>query len=193
MRKMYLYLGAIVIFTPILLGLLLNIPTGFLTIGDESAWVGFFGNYSGGIIGGIVALLVASFQVKKESQYRNREEAKKHEYTIKIIERFIFQEMRDNLSMINEHTYLALENRAEGKQTSHGTNYGFIFTTYYELRYELAKNLKVENQKLFEDIIEFYEQLRLIKNKPQIDDLSRGEAKTIVESLNNWIITLDSI
>ncbi|KMY49587.1 hypothetical protein [Peribacillus loiseleuriae] len=52
----FIYLiPVIIIVTPILLGLLLNIPGGKLTIGDEGSWVGFFCNYSSGIIGGIVA------------------------------------------------------------------------------------------------------------------------------------------
>ncbi|WP_306008314.1 hypothetical protein [Bacillus sp. MMSF_3353] len=65
---------AVAVFTPIILGLVLNIPTGHLTIGDENSWVGFFGSYTGGIIGGIVALIIASSQVindrkkNKESQ-----------------------------------------------------------------------------------------------------------------------------
>lgn len=59
----FIYLiPVIIIVTPILLGLLLNIPGGKLTIGDEGSWVGFFGNYSGGIIGGLVAYVVAKQQ-----------------------------------------------------------------------------------------------------------------------------------
>ena len=68
MNKIYVLLIITVISTPIILGLLLNIPTGFLTIGDESSWVGFFGNYSGGIIGGIVAFVVANHQVKRQME-----------------------------------------------------------------------------------------------------------------------------
>ncbi|MED1666084.1 hypothetical protein [Brevibacillus laterosporus] len=78
MRKTTLLIVLVIIFTPILLGLLLNIPTGWMTIGDESSWVGFFGNYSGGIIGGIVAFLVAKSQVNDqiEKQIKNEEENK---------------------------------------------------------------------------------------------------------------------
>ncbi|MED4455919.1 hypothetical protein [Metabacillus fastidiosus] len=67
---------AIIFITPIALGLLLNIPTGWLTIGDEASWVGFFGNYSGGIIGGLVALYIAKTQIYEQSQkqIKNEEE-----------------------------------------------------------------------------------------------------------------------
>lgn len=61
--KKILIIVVIAVLTPIILGLVLNIPTGHLTIGDENSWVGFFGSYTGGIIGGVVALIIASSQV----------------------------------------------------------------------------------------------------------------------------------
>lgn len=66
----------VVILIPIALGLLLNIPTGRFTIGDESSWVGFFGNYSGGIIGGLVAWYIAKTQINEQNtkQIKNEEE-----------------------------------------------------------------------------------------------------------------------
>ncbi|WP_144641187.1 hypothetical protein [Bacillus cereus] len=57
---------AIIVCTPIILGIVLNIPTGYLTIGDENSWVSFFGSYTGGIIGGIVALIIARSQFINE-------------------------------------------------------------------------------------------------------------------------------
>ncbi|HGH1669877.1 TPA: hypothetical protein ACJHMI_001342 [Bacillus cereus] len=58
----------IAVITPIIIGLVLNIPTGYLTIGDENSWVSFYGSYTGGIIGGIVALIIASSQLINERQ-----------------------------------------------------------------------------------------------------------------------------
>lgn len=55
--------------TPIILGQLLRFPLGHWTIGNEESWVGFFGNYSGGIIGGIVAFIVARFQIKQQNKH----------------------------------------------------------------------------------------------------------------------------
>lgn len=62
----------IAIATPNILGGLLNIPGGHLTIGDENAWVSFYGSYTGGIIGGIVALIIASTQLINERK-KNKE------------------------------------------------------------------------------------------------------------------------
>lgn len=56
----------IAVATPNIIGGLLNIPGGNLTIGDENAWVSFYGSYTGGIIGGIVALIIASTQLINE-------------------------------------------------------------------------------------------------------------------------------
>src|SRR5690625_297551 len=58
-------LGTLLI--PIILGQVLRVPLGYLTIGEEGDWVSFFGNYSGGIIGGIVAFLVARNQIEKQN------------------------------------------------------------------------------------------------------------------------------
>lgn len=43
---------------PILISQFIRIPTGSWTIGNEEAWVSFFGSYLGGIIGGIITLYV---------------------------------------------------------------------------------------------------------------------------------------
>ncbi|MEG7924871.1 hypothetical protein J0801_12600 [Bacillus cereus] len=67
-RKKFIIGFVVVVFTPIILGVILNIPTGHLTIGDENSWVGFFGSYTGGIIGGIVAFIIASSQLINERQ-----------------------------------------------------------------------------------------------------------------------------
>lgn len=62
----------IAVATPNIIGGLLNIPGGNLTIGDENAWVSFYGSYTGGIIGGIVALIIASTQLINERK-KNKE------------------------------------------------------------------------------------------------------------------------
>ena len=61
----------VTVITPIIIGFVLNIPAGHLTIGDENSWVGFFGGYIGGIIGGIVALIISSSQLINERKRFN--------------------------------------------------------------------------------------------------------------------------
>lgn len=57
-NKVLIILGLIVITSPIIISQLLRVPTGKWTIGDENAWIGFFGGYIGVIIGGLVTYLV---------------------------------------------------------------------------------------------------------------------------------------
>ncbi|RIX60031.1 hypothetical protein D3P08_00090 [Paenibacillus nanensis] len=64
--KKYYKIALLTVLSPIGIGLILNIPTGNLTIGDEASWVGFFGNYAGGVIGGIVAYIVVNQQFKND-------------------------------------------------------------------------------------------------------------------------------
>ncbi len=119
MNKIYVLLIITVIFTPITLGLLLNIPTGFLTIGDESSWVGFFGNYSGGIIGGIVAFVVANHQVKKqiEEQIKNEEEVKYINQLPSIINLiFELEEMKTSIINVHKMRSALVENGATQSQ-----------------------------------------------------------------------------
>ncbi|MFH0070531.1 hypothetical protein [Peribacillus sp. NPDC056705] len=69
--KIILIALVVAVITPIIIGFVLNIPTGYLTIGDENSWVGFFGSYTGGIIGGIVALIISSSQLINERKKFN--------------------------------------------------------------------------------------------------------------------------
>lgn len=52
--------------SPVIISQVIRIPLGHWTIGDEGTWIGFLGNYSGGILGGIIAFLVARDQVNKQ-------------------------------------------------------------------------------------------------------------------------------
>jgi hypothetical protein len=53
---------------PIGVNILLFIPSFGTSYGEALDWLGFFGNYSGGIIGGIVAFLIASSQIKTQNE-----------------------------------------------------------------------------------------------------------------------------
>lgn len=64
-----------IILAPVIIGQLTRLPYGHLTIGDENSWVSFFGSYTGGILGGLVAFGVAWLQInnlRKETLENNR-------------------------------------------------------------------------------------------------------------------------
>lgn len=55
------------LFAPIGVNILMFIPSFGFSFGNALDWLGFFGNYSGGIIGGIVAYIIASSQIKAQN------------------------------------------------------------------------------------------------------------------------------
>ncbi|PAE35433.1 hypothetical protein [Bacillus sp. 7884-1] len=66
--KRYLYYGLIVLLFPVALNFILFQFNSSYAYGDGDVWLGFWGNYSGGVISAIVAYLVANFQIKKQLQ-----------------------------------------------------------------------------------------------------------------------------
>lgn len=53
---------------PIVVNILMFIPSFGISYGQPLDWLVFFGNYSGGIIGGIVAYIIASSQIKAQNK-----------------------------------------------------------------------------------------------------------------------------
>lgn len=72
-KRFWTYLICAVIFGPIFTNILVSFNTPW-TKGDIEGWISFFGNYSGGIIGGIVAYLIARYhfmEYKKNDDVKN--------------------------------------------------------------------------------------------------------------------------
>jgi len=68
--KMYLVIGGLIILI-IIIPIIMNFsifkyPTE-RTNGTREDWMGFFSNYSGGIIGGVVAYIIAKFQIQNNN------------------------------------------------------------------------------------------------------------------------------
>lgn len=96
----------IVVVSPMILSAILNIPTGKYAIGDESSWVGFFGNYSGGIIGGIIAFIIARGQIKENRDEIELSEREKSRSYI-ILEEFIAPVKLENVITHNNSKILS--------------------------------------------------------------------------------------
>lgn len=73
---------------PILVNILMFIPSFGLAATTTDNWLGFFGNFSGGIIGGIVAFIIASNQIKSQNELMNQSEIENSRSYI-ILEEFI--------------------------------------------------------------------------------------------------------
>lgn len=195
-RKQLTVIISIIILTPIILGLILNIPGGSLTIGDENSWVGFFGNYSGGIIGGIVAYLIANSQMKHEKNQRIQEQGKKDElnqkkilekenYIKNIITLYLMDEIKFNLNTIlKEVSFIEdVKLRAEKKTTlKRAWSPSLKFNEFEGVKFELIKynNLEVR------EVIEFYKTCKLLSYKPKSDDLTIEDANSLLHLINKW-------
>ncbi|KQY90926.1 hypothetical protein ASD24_24315 [Paenibacillus sp. Root52] len=80
-HKLLLILLGLATGIPILISQFIRIPTGSWTIGNEEAWVSFFGSYLGGIIGGIITLYV--FKKTIENQAQTQSDLLKHQEEIR--------------------------------------------------------------------------------------------------------------
>ncbi|WP_431810616.1 hypothetical protein [Lysinibacillus capsici] len=195
-RKQLTVIISIIILTPIILGLILNIPGGSLTIGDENSWVGFFGNYSGGIIGGIVAYLIANSQMKHEKNQRIQEQGKQDElnqkkilekenYIKNIITLYLMDEIKFNLNTIlKEVSFIEdVKLRSEKKTTlKRAWSPSLKFSEFEGVKFELIKynNLEVR------EVIEFYKTCKLLSYKPKSDDLTIEDANSLLHLINKW-------
>jgi hypothetical protein len=163
---------------------------------NTDAWLGFLANYSGGIMGGLVALLIARYQFSKDKEDKVEQENEQREYALALIENFIFQEMRNNLKEISKESWEALKTRANSGSSSYYINISFKYKTYEDLKYELVRNLKVkkgESNTLITDLTEFYEYLMILEKTKNIDSLKPYVAFSMYESFYAWSVTLDSV
>lgn len=186
-KKGLLKIIPIVLLTPIILGLLLNIPTGWLTIGDESAWVGFFGNYSGGIIGGIVAFIIARTHINTEKENRKSEEVEKESLAYTIIQNFLFEELRTNLSMIREAEINSLLTHSNGKLSFTqlvGGNRKFKYDIFDEIKFEIVKYMM--NNSIVGETIDVYHKLKEYEKVREINKLSSLEARVYYNHFSKW-------
>lgn len=78
----------ITFFAPVFINCLMFIPSFGLAAVNTEGWLGFFSNYSGGIIGGFVAFIIASRQIKAQNDENNKNEIENSRSYI-ILEEFI--------------------------------------------------------------------------------------------------------
>lgn len=96
--KPILFILPLVLIIPIITGAVLKLTYSGYTIGDENAWVAFYGSYVGGVTGGVVAYLVAKMQINQL-----REEAKlNHARFYAAIERDMHL-LKDQLPSLKHH------------------------------------------------------------------------------------------
>ncbi|MDG0059153.1 hypothetical protein [Priestia sp. P5] len=74
MNRKYIIISCIGVFIiPILINYLLMTWGAWKVYGSADSWLGFLANYSGGIIGGIVAYIIANSQIKQELEFNRQQ------------------------------------------------------------------------------------------------------------------------
>jgi hypothetical protein len=181
--KLLLWLIHVFVVPPIIIGQILRIPTGQYTIGQEGDWIGFFGNYSGGIIGGLVAYFIAKEQIKADKEERES-------FAYSIVEIFLYDEMRYNLKTISECMRIALERQANGtlNETYSLGDLKFEFKDYEKIKFELVKY----DNKFVREAINFYRLLKKLSEYKRVNIIPKSEAKEIYNEVMKWKERLDT-
>jgi len=177
-----------IILTPIFLGFILKIPTGHLTIGDEGSWVGFFGNYSGGIIGGIVAYIISKNQMNISRQEKAADLMEKEKFANTIVENFLYDEIKVNLKRISPEVMESLMEHADGNLRIDYIigNRKYIYDIYNEIKFELVKY----SNPIVRQTIDVYRLLKRFELETQISNFSNSDAREFYEHFNRWKIRL---
>ena len=135
---------------PVIVNLILLIPAiPFITAGTTELWLGFFGNYSGGIIGGGIAFWVAKTQI---NELRKQEEEKKilsirpYLRTLRRNKQIGADLYNDNLVKLSFKDYHSKVDLIVGgsdfyiENVGLGTAVDIKFTTFHEMSNEITSN-----------------------------------------------------
>jgi hypothetical protein len=180
-----LFLGLIFVFIvpPIIIGQVLRIPMGKYTIGSEGDWVGFFGNYSGGIIGGIVAYLIAAKQIRDERERSQKEHEEKQMLAKRIVSLFLSQEIDRNFKIMESDWYFdsSLQERNEPFQFMHN-DWNFSIKEFDNVKYELIKY----DDPIIKQVLEVYTMFIKLNNTNDINQLSQEDYDFVKRTYLFW-------
>ncbi|MFL1998516.1 hypothetical protein VYF65_004316 [Lysinibacillus irui] len=147
--------------------------------GNHDDWLGFLSNYSGGIIGGIVAFVVANHQVKKqmEEQIKNEEEVKYINQLPSILN-LIFELEEMKASLINAHKMRSVLQENE-----------FTLSQQINARYDMKKI----NMKIWEEVsniqdVEFQRSLITLRNEySKITEALTGSIEDLKDEMQDIV------
>lgn len=153
--------------------------------GDYGDWLGFFSNYSGGIIGGIVAFVIAKYQIENEKQERLREDKEKEKLGYDIVETFLYEELRRNLNLISPGIVEALQKQANGNLNQTyitGSQNKYDYEVFNQIKFELLKY----NNQIVRETIQVYKNLKRFESVTEINKLSPEHAKNYYTDFYMW-------
>lgn len=185
-----------VLLVPIVVNILVAIPSPW-AIQEDSVWIGFFGNYAGGIVGAFVALIIAKRQTdialnqlneeralrEMEKAVLKEEEEKVRQKYLKIIHLFIYEEIKTNIKKLpTSYVDALLDWSLDRLHGSYHGNYTFVYTTYNENKYDLIRY----DDPQIEEVVDIYRIFKLIESNPNVTEMSKDVASYCATELTSW-------
>ncbi|MCM3257085.1 hypothetical protein M3664_04720 [Paenibacillus lautus] len=188
-----------VLLVPLAVNLLAWIPNP-IAIGDFNTWVGFFGNYTGGIVGAFIALQIAKSQTNlalqqleqeknnliKEKEKEEEERLKREKVFADVVLIYLYDEIQENLDKIPKQ----LENAIEMKGSELKMYSNYVFSLKSVFNYEVFNDLKYDIPKydnsIILDAITPYKVFRLLEKFEEVNKMPTDVAKFISQTLSEW-------
>ena len=189
-----------VIAVPIGINLLVWIPNK-LAYGGGDEWMGFFGNYAGGIVGAFVAYLIAKSQtdvaIKQMQDEKARYEGEKKEAAEEQKRRdeafrnamfiFLYDEIKSNIEKIHISTLAALRDRGNSKPLDSNYLLGFrqhpfATTIFDQMKFDIPK---YKDSSIIEAIFP-YKVFQLLEKYDSVNVIPQHSASAAYQIINEW-------
>lgn len=195
-----------VLLVPIFINVLAWVPNP-IAIGGYETWVGFFGNYAGGIAAAFIALLIAKSQtdiaikqlnhereqLKQKRKEEELEKEKQEKVFADVVLIYLYDEIQSNLDKINHSLFTSLEMRGENKKLD--ATYSipefrniFVYDVFNDLKYDIPK---YDNSVVLDAIIP-YKAFKLLEKYNEVNTMPVDISKFIFETISQWKIKLQS-
>lgn len=132
-KKTKIILSCILVFVvPILINYLLMTWGAWKVYGSPDSWLGFLANYSGGIIGGVVAYYIANSQIKQELDF-NRQQSIEADRSYISVQEFKGEFLLSNIQMSIKSRIMLTEDYGIYIKGKTNEMLKGEFTTFYRL------------------------------------------------------------
>lgn len=156
-----------------------------------SALIGILGTFYGAIYGGKKTLEAVEKQIIKQDEDNKFKEEENKKMLIRIITKFLKEEIIDNKNEINKTSIYGSLNKGFKVSLTYNLKQKIKFDSYERIKYDLIKYTDV---KLVEDVIDTYELLYLLVRYSDLNQLNEKEYYKLVkfkDKINNLLEQID--
>jgi hypothetical protein len=176
----------VILITPIFFMYLIDYFVVQMEVDEKGSWIGFMGNYIGGIMGAILAFSIASFQIKYEIRNRLEQKKEKEEYANKIVELFLSEEIKKNILMLegNAEFDTGIKNSEKNKHIPFNLVCDWQFETkeFRSIREDLLKY----DDKIISKVIDAYLMFTKLSNVSDISKLNQDDYGFVLRTYRFW-------